>query len=80
MDGTLLSDALLYKIAFKGDIPEHLETCMEIIQEIATTIPRISNPRTDRMGLKKQVLIGALVTGQALPPNLLLKETFKRDI
>ena len=47
MDGTLLSDALLYKNTFKEDIPEHLETCMEIIQEIATTIPRISNPRTD---------------------------------
>ena len=47
MDGTLLSDTLRYKNAFKGDIPEHLKTCMEIIQEIGTTIPRISNPRTD---------------------------------
>ena len=47
MDGTLLSVALRYKNAFKGDIPEHFETCMEIIQEIGNTIPRISNPRTD---------------------------------
>ena len=62
MDDTLLSDALRYKNSFKGDIPEHLETCMDITQEIDTTI------RTrELIVVKQQVIIGALVTGQVLP-------------
>ena len=70
MDGTLLSDDLRYKNALKGDIPEHLETCMEIIQEIDT--PHLESRTQELIGVKEQVIIGALVTGQVPPQSFIL--------
>ena len=73
MDSTLLSDDLRYKNALKGDIPEHLETCMEIIQEIDT--PHLESRTQELIGVKEQVIIGALVTGQ-VPPQSFIKGNF----